>query len=146
MTSKTYKQKRAELGVQGSYARPYTRNDHPYSESAFKTLKYRPTYPLRFGSLEDARGWVRRFVEWYNYEHYSTPLALMHPATVHFGRTHALKAHREQVLADTMAKHPERFPRGIPKVQMPPKTVWINPPVDQKTQSSTQNQEPSRAQ
>ena len=145
MISKTCQQKMAELGVTGSYARPYTSNDNPYSESAFKTLKYRPTYPARFGSIEDARGWVHRFVQWYNYEHYHTGLALMHPATVHFGQTEAVKAHREKVLVDTMARHPERFPRGLPKVQMPPETVWINPPIDPKIQTETCNLKPKCA-
>ncbi len=137
MTSKTDQQKRAERGGNGSDVRPYTSNDHPYSESAFKTRQYRPTYPLRFGSLEEARGWVRRFVEGYTYEHDHTHLARRPPATVHFWRTHTLRTHCEKVLADPMAKHPERFPRGIPQVPRPRKTKWINPPAAEKTQPST---------
>ena len=130
MTSKTVAQLLAELGVEKSLSRPYNSNDNPYSEAQFKTMKYRPTYPGRFGSLEDAKAWTGRFLLWYNHSHYHTGLALMVPAVVHAGQEKAVRAARQQVLKEAYERHPERFARGVPKVGMPPKNVWINKPPD----------------
>ena len=86
MTSKTVAQLLADLGVAKSHSRPHVSNDNPYSEAQFKTLKYRPDYPDRFGSLEDARQWARSFFAWYNEQHHHIGLGLLTPAVVHTGR------------------------------------------------------------
>ena len=83
MVSKTYVQLLAELGVEGSYSRPYRSSDNPYSEAHSRTVKYHRTYEVRFGSLEDARSWARQFFHWYNHEFYHSEIALMHPSTIH---------------------------------------------------------------
>ena len=126
MTSKTVAQLLAEPGVEKSLSRPYTSNDNPYSEAQFKTMKLRPTYPGRFGSLEDAKAWIGRFLHGNNHSHYHTGPALL----VHAGQEKAVRAARQQVLQEAYARHLERFARGVPKVGMPPKNVWNNKPQD----------------
>jgi len=128
MVSKTVAQLLIDLGVAKSHSRPYTANDNPYSEAQFKTMKYRPGYPDRFGSPDDARSWARDFFHWYNHEHHHTGLGLMTPATVHHGRVDAVYAQRQQVLQAAYEAHPERFVRGMPTPLEPPKEVWINQP------------------
>jgi putative transposase len=88
----------SDLGVTKTHTRPYTSNDNPYSEAHFKTLKYRPDYPARFGSLCDARGWSQDFFAWYNNDHYHTGLHLMTPAMVHYGLADTIRDQRNQVL------------------------------------------------
>ncbi len=129
MTSKTVAQLLADLGVEKSHSRPHVSNDNPYSEAQFKTMKYRPDYPDRFGAIEDARQWARRFFPWYNQEHHHTGLALMPPSVVHYGEAEAVRKARGQVLSAAYAVHPERFVRGQPKVPGPPSAVWINKPT-----------------
>lgn len=85
MTGKTLALLLAELGVGKSHSRPYTADDNPFSEAQFKTMEYRPDYPDRFGSPQDARNWAQPFIHWYNNEHRHTSLGLMTPATVHDG-------------------------------------------------------------
>lgn len=128
MTSKTLALLLADLGVVKSHTRPYTSNDNPFSEAQFKTMKYRPDYPDRFGGLHHARSWARPFFHWYNHEHRHTSLGLMTPATVHYGQAEALTEKRQTVLAAMYAKHPERFVRGRPLAPQLPEAVWINPP------------------
>ncbi len=128
MKSKPVAQLMADLGVIKTHSRPHVSNDNPYSEAQFKTLKYRPGYPDRFGSLEDARAWARPFFAWYNDEHHHTGLALLTPATVHFGQASVVQAQRQQVLQAAYQAHPERFVRGRPKPDDLPQAVWINPP------------------
>jgi putative transposase len=118
----------ADLGVTKTHSRPYTSNDNPYSEAQFKTMKYRPTYPDRFGSIQDARAWARRFFHWYNHEHYHSGLALLTPATVHYGRAQAVLERRQETLQAAYLAHPERFVRGVPQPPSLPKEVWINEP------------------
>ena len=118
----------ADLGVTKTHSRPYTSNDNPYSEAQFKTMKYRPTYPDRFGSIQDARAWARQFFHWYNHEHYHTGVALLTPETVHYGRAQAVLERRQQTLRAAYAAHPERFVRGVPKPFALPTEVWINEP------------------
>ena len=118
----------ADLGVTKTHSRPYVSNDNPYSESQFKTLKYRPDFPERFGCLVDARGWARSFFQWYNNEHHHTALGLMTPAMVHQGQAQVVRAERQRVLHVAYAAHPERFVRGLPTPPELPREVWINRP------------------
>ena len=128
MTSKTVALLLATLGVSKSHSRPHVSNDNPYSESQFKTMKYRPDYPDRFGSIQDARAWARPFFQWYNHEHHHSGLGLLTPATVHYGQAQVVIGQRQQVLQAAYAAHPERFVRGEPKPPSLPTEVWINGP------------------
>jgi putative transposase len=128
MRSKTVALLLADLGVTKTHSRPYVPNDNPYSEAQFKTMKYRPGYPDRFGSIQDARAWARTFFHWYNHEHYHSGLGLLTPATVHYGQAQVVLDQRQQVLAAAYAAHPERFVRGVPKLPSLPTEVWINKP------------------
>jgi len=129
MTAKTTAQLMADLGLTQSFSRPRVSNDNPYSESQFKTLKYRPEFPGRFGSLADARAFCRRFFEWYNHEHYHSSLGLLTPWSVHSGQVEEILARRQKVLDRAYEAHPERFVRGRPTPQRPPARVWINEPL-----------------
>ncbi len=128
MTSKPVAFLLADLGVTKTHSRPHTSNDNPYSEAQFKTLKYRPDYPDRFGCQQDARRWAKDFFAWYNYEHHHTALGLLTPADVHYGRAQTVIQQRQQVLQAAYQKNPERFVKGLPKPQPLPDAVWINPP------------------
>lgn len=128
MTSKAVAHLLADLGVRKSHSRPHVSNDNPFSEAAFKTLKYRPSYPDRFGSLIDARAWARPFFEWYNHIHRHSGIGLLSPATVHAGQANAQVAARQEVLDLAYLAHPERFVRGRPTPPAVPSAVWINPP------------------
>lgn len=130
MTSKTVAQLLVDLGIEKSHSRPHVSNDNPYSEAQFKTMKYRPDYPKRFGSIMDARAWAREFFTWYNEEHYHSGLGLMPPRAIHYGEGEALRAQRAQVLAAAYAAHPERFVRGTPSLPALPEAVWINKPKE----------------
>jgi len=129
MTSKSLSALLIELGVAKTHSRPHVSNDNPFSEAQFKTMKYRPDYPERFGCLEDAREWASAFFEWYNYEHYHSGLADMTPAQVHYGFAPEVQQQRQRVLAEAYARHPERFVKGPPQVAMPDTEVWINKPA-----------------
>lgn len=118
----------AELGVTKSHSRPHTSNDNPYSEAAFKTMKYRPTFPERFGSIQDARAFCRGFFEWYNAVHRHSGIAMMTPEQVHYGRAGEVSERRAKVLAEAYNTHPERFVSGMPAPAELPGAVWINPP------------------
>jgi putative transposase len=128
MRSKSLALLLSDLGVTKTHSRPYVSNDNPYSEAQFKTLKYRPDYPNRFGSLADARSWARPFFQWYNHEHRHNGLGLMTPATVHYGQAQTVYKQRQQVLQAAYAAHPERFVRGLPAPPQLPTAVWINRP------------------
>jgi putative transposase len=128
MRSKTVAQLLADLGIAKTHSRPYTASDNPFSESQFKTMKYRPGYPDRFGSAADARAWARTFFNWYNNEHRHSNLGLMTPAMVHHGRTPEVATQRQAVLRAAYEKHPERFVKGLPVPPQLPEAVWINPP------------------
>jgi len=128
MKSKVVTQLLADLGIIKSHSRPHVSDDNPYSEAHFKTLKYRPDYPDRFADLEHARQWGRSTFSWYNNEHYHSALGLLTPSSVHYGQAEVILAQRQQVLQVTYATHPDRFVKGMPVVQSPPKEVWINQP------------------
>lgn len=128
MTSKTVAQLLSDLGVTKTHSRPHVSNDNPYSESQFKTLKYRPGFPEQFGSVADARNWARTFFQWYNQEHRHSGIGLLTPAIVHQGNAPATLAARQTVLLAAYAAHPERFVRGVPTPPELPDAVWINRP------------------
>lgn len=129
MTSKSVALLLSNLGVGRSHSRPYTSNDNPFSESQFKTMKYHPSYPDRFGSPEDARAFFGSLISWYNNEHRHTHLALLAPAQVHYGRAEKLLDQRAKVLREAFAKHPNRFKGRVSRPGTLPRQVWINPPT-----------------
>ena len=98
------------------------------SEAQFKTFKYRPAFPERFGSIEHARALSGDLFQWYNHEHHHSALGLLTPADVHYGRAAAKTAQRAAALAEAYARHPERFARGMPQPPALPTAVWINKP------------------
>jgi putative transposase len=128
MTSKTVAQLLADLGVDKTHARPRVSDDNPFSESQFKTLKYSPGFPDRFGSPEHAREVSRALFSWYNQEHHHSSLCYLTPAVVHYGRAELVLAARHQVQLTAYREHPERFVNGPPTLQRLPEAVWINPP------------------
>jgi putative transposase len=119
----------SDLGVTKTHSRPYTSDDNPYSEAQFRTLKYRPGFPQRFGSLLHARQCAEELVDWYNTEHHHSGLGLMTPQQVHYGLAAELHQRRQQVLQAAYLQHPERFVRGLPKPPPLPTQVWINKPL-----------------
>ena len=129
MRSKTVALLLADLGVTKTHSRPHVSNDNPYSEAQFKTMKYRPDYPDRFGSIQDARAWAREFFAWYNQHHHHTALGLLTPNIVHHGQAELVISQRQQVLRAAHAAHPERFVRGVPIHPALPTEVWINKPA-----------------
>jgi len=129
MTSKPVALMLADLGITKTHSRPQVSNDNPYSESQFKTLKYRPEFPERFGSIEDARGFCQEFMRWYNTEHHHTGIGLLTPETVHYGRAEAVIEERQRVLSAAYEERPERFVRHHPRAPELPGAVWINPPM-----------------
>jgi putative transposase len=137
MKSGTLSQLLTDLGVSKTHSRPHVSNDNPFSESAFKTLKYRPGYPARFGSIEDARSFCRGFFAWYNTEHRHSGIAMVTPENVHYNSHQDVLAARSLTLTQAYQDHPERFVKGIPTVLQVPTTVWINKPniIDQTVQS-----------
>jgi putative transposase len=128
MTAKSLALLLADLGVTKSHSRPRVSNDNPYSEAQFKTLKYRPQFPPRFGSEQHGRAFCREFFPWYNQEHYHSSLGLLKPAMVHYGRAEEVLRARGEVLEAAYAAHPERFVRRPPRPAAPPGEVWINKP------------------
>jgi len=118
----------AELGVTKTHSRPRVSNDNPYSESQFKTLKYHATFPERFGSLEDARSYLRKFFDWYNHRHRHSGIGLMTPESVHTGEAKLRWKKRQDVLRKAYERYPERFVRGVPLPPLLPKAAWINKP------------------
>ena len=117
-----------DLEVAKTHSRPHVSDDNPYSEAQFKTLKYRPDFPDRFGSIEDARAHCQKFFHWYNNEHRHGGIGLMAPAAVHHGTATALTAQRSITLDAAFAAHPIRFKGVAPKPPALPTAAWINPP------------------
>jgi len=133
MTAKPVAFLLAELGVTKSHSRPHVSNDNPYSESQFRTMKYRPTFPDRFGSFQDAHAFCGRFFRWYNDEHRHSGIGFHTPADVHHGRAELLRAQRADVLSAAYAAHPERFVGKPPEPPSLPTAVWINEPKEDTT-------------
>lgn len=131
MTSKSVAFLLADLGVEKTHSRPHVSNDNPYSESQFKTMKYRPEFPSRFDSIEHARSFCRRFIDWYNTAHHHSGIGLLTPLVVHYGLADEITARRASVLAGAFAARPERFVRGMPQPPSQPLAAWINPPHDE---------------
>jgi transposase InsO family protein len=143
MTSKTVAALLTDLGVTRSHSRPRVSNDNPFSESWFKTLKYAPVFPDRFGSLPHARGFLDEFVQNYNHEHRHTGIGLHTPADVHYGLTTLTSDRRVQALAAARAANRSRFSSDVdPKILELPVAAWINPPI---TQIEDQEKDPVTA-
>ena len=131
MTSKSVSSLLADLGVTRSHSRPSVSNDNPYSESLFKTMKYTPLFPDRFGTIGDARAFMSVFAEAYNHEHHHTGIGLHTPANVHYGHTTAVNTRRSAALAAARTTHPERFStQQDPKILALPTDTWINQPAE----------------
>lgn len=127
MTSKPVSDLMLELGISRSHSRPKVSNDNPYSESQFKTLKYVPDFPERFGSLAEAREFCGRFFPAYNHEHRHSGVGMHTPASVHFGTAVEIRARRQATLDRAWAQYPDRFHRR-PEPPRLPEQVWINKP------------------
>jgi len=118
----------SDLGVTQTHSRPHISDDNPFSEAHFKTLKYRPDFPERFGSLEGARAFCQEFFTWYNTDHHHSGIGLMTPQVVHYGLAQEVFRAREKVLLAAYENHPERFVRKVPVPLALPQAAWINPP------------------
>jgi putative transposase len=133
MKAKATAQLLADLGVTKSHSRPHTSNDNPFSESHFKTLKYQPQFPKRFGCIEDAKQFCRNFFTWYNQQHHHSGIGLMTPDQLHYGQAEDIHQARQKTLDRAFAQNPERFVQKPPQPPDIPAAVWINPPI--KTQN-----------
>jgi putative transposase len=129
MASQTVAQLLATLGVTKSHSRPHVSNDNPFSESQFKTLKYRPEFPERFGSQPHAHAFCVSFFDWYNNHHYHSGIGLLTPAMAHYGQASKVLDARRHVLSKAYQQHPERFVCHAPRPLKMPTAVWINPPT-----------------
>lgn len=134
MKSKLVAHLLSDLGVTKTHSRPYTSDDNPFSESHFKTLKYCPEFPEKFGSIEDAKSFCRTFFSWYNNEHRHSGINRLTPRMLHCGEAEMVLAHRNQVLMEAYLKNPKRFRLRQPSAGEVPKAVWINPPPDARPQ------------
>ena len=130
MIAKTTAQLCMTLGITKSHNRPHVSNDNPYSESQFKTLKYSPGFPDRFGSLQDSVSFCRPFFRWYNNDHHHSGIGMVTPADMHYGLAENVVEERKRVLRTAFEAHPERFVKGVPLPPVLPKAAWINPPVN----------------
>ena len=131
MKSKPVTQLMADLGVTKSYSRPKVSDDNPFSEAQFKTLKYHPEFPERFGSIEDAGNFCRFFFPWYNTEHRHSGIVMLTPESVHYGTAAQVLEKRREVLEAAAKKHPNRFKGRQPDPGRLPEKVWINPPKNE---------------
>jgi putative transposase len=136
MTSKPVAFLLADLGVTKTHSRPHVSDDNPYSESQFRTMKYRPDFPDCFGSIQDSRAHSQNFFLWYNDEHRHSGIGLLTPAMVHYGQAEDIFQKRQLVLDAAYLAHPERFVRASPKPLSLPKEVWINKPIEPQIKSA----------
>ena len=118
----------SDLGITKTHSRPHTSDDNPYSEAQFKTLKYRPDFPERFGSIEDARSFCQDFFPWYNKEHRHTGIGLLTPEAMHYGLVKDIQIARGETLRAAYQAHPERFVKKVPVPPSVPEAAWINKP------------------
>ena len=128
MRSKLVAELCADLCIDASYSRPHVSNDNPFSEAQFRTFKYRPEFPDRFGSPEHARSLSHDLLTWYNNVHHHSGLSYLTPADVHYGRAALILEGRHRTRLTAYAAHPERFVQGPPRLETLPTAVWINPP------------------
>jgi len=133
MRSKTVALLLSDLGVVKSHSRPHVSNDNPFSESQFKTMKYCPQFPERFGCVQDTRGFCGDFFGYYNNEHRHSGIGLLTPAMVHYGQAEQVLVARQETLLAAYRAHPERFVRRPPQPPALPRQAWINPPVEKTT-------------
>ena len=137
MRSKPVASLLVDLDVAKSHSRPYTSDDNPYSESQFKTMKYRPDFPDRFGSIEDARSHCQAFFAWYNGQHRHSGIGHMTPHSVHYGTAQAIREVRQATLNAAFDATPNRFKGVRPSLQILPTAAWINPPLQQRNATQT---------
>jgi len=135
MKSKPVAMLLSDLGVTKSHSRPHVSNDNPYSEAQFKTLKYSPQFPGRFGSIQDARSFCQQFFGWYNKEHRHSGIGLMTPEQVHYGLAQEIYENRRQILFNAYEKNPNRFKGKEPKPHALPTAAWINKPKSEALES-----------
>jgi putative transposase len=128
MTAATTGQLLLDLGVAKTHSRPHVSNDNPYSEAAFKTLKYRPDFPDHFNGVLHARSFCSDFFGWYNTEHRHSGIAMLTPHQVHYGLWQPVLTSRTNTLTNAFMEHPHRFVRGVPSVKHLSEQVWINKP------------------
>ena len=128
MQSKPVAHMLSDLGVTKSHSRPYVSDDNPFSEATFKTIKYRPEFPDRFGAIQHARDFSRDFFPWYNDEHHHSGIAMLTPSDVHYGRGADVLKARYQTMMQAFTANPRRFNGHVPKLQELPTEVWINKP------------------
>jgi putative transposase len=128
MSSKPVALMLSDLGVTKTHSRPHVSNDNPFSESQFKTMKYRPEFPKRFGSIQDARAFCQDFFTWYNDEHRHSGIGWLTPKMVHYGYEKEVRNFRQEILNQAYQQHPERFINKKPMMPELPEEVWINPP------------------
>ena len=130
MRSKLVAQLMADMGITKTHSRPHTSNDNPYSESQFKTMKYRHTFPKSFGCLEDAKTFLRGFFTWYNCQHRHSGIGYVTPESLHTGKAHKIREKRCRTLELAYIKHAERFVKGMPQPPKIPEAAWINKPEE----------------
>lgn len=135
MRSRAVSELLADLRIGRTHSRPHVSNDNAYSEAGFKTLKYAPDFPGSFGSIQDARAFVRPFLDFYNHHHRHSGIGYHTPASVHFGTAVTVRAERVLVLDAAYAAHPERFVNGAPVPPPLPGPAWINKPKEVEAQS-----------
>lgn len=128
MRSKVVAELFTDLGIASSFSRPRVSNDNPFSEAHFRTVKYRPEFPDRFGSIQDARTICQTLFTWYNDAHHHSGLRYLTPADVHYGRAATVLEVRHRTRVAAYAAHPERFVQGPPQRETVPSAVWINRP------------------
>jgi len=119
----------ADLSITKTHSRPHVSDDNPYSEAHFKTLKYRPEFPKRFGSIQDCKQFCRTFFGWYNCEHKHSGVAMLTPETVHYGRSEAVLEKRQVALNNAFERNPKRFKGKMPVAASLPAAAWINKPA-----------------
>lgn len=128
-----------DLEITKTHSRPHVSDDNPYSEAQFKTLKYRPDFPERFGSIEDARAHCQQFFSWYNGTHRHSGIGFMTPESVHYGRAQAMFQQRADTLNVAFLAHPNRFKRNAPQPPKLPTAAWINPPKQETATTKNRN-------